>query len=434
MTLEAPADDALTNDSTLLFSGHASIAAGDSDTVNVEVYRPVASGPDELVQSRSVVRSSGDGSWSVAASPALADGTYIAYATQDDSNADTAYSAPRTFTVDASAPGVTLTKPATGLANDPTPTLGGGAGTDSGDSATVTVKVYAGLSISGSPVQTLPATRSGGTWSIEPSTLADGTYTARAEQADAAGNTGTSAPRTFSIDATGPDTLLSSGPSGTTTATSADFVFSASEAGSSFECRLDGGAWTACSSPQSYSALGLGSHAFDVRASDGLGNVDGTPASGAWTISAPGGGTPPGGTPGTTPPDTTPSGALELAFSLRARSPQRMRQRTRALILSASCDTNCTLRLSGKITLSRSRKPGLTKRQAAATRLKLRAASYQIAGGKSTRVRLRISRRLARRVVAGLRQSRRVSMSLTGVATHSGALPRTVRVRIKLKR
>jgi len=42
----------------------------------------------------------------VAATPALADGTYVAYATQDDSNANTSYSAPRTFTVDATQPGV----------------------------------------------------------------------------------------------------------------------------------------------------------------------------------------------------------------------------------------------------------------------------------------------------------------------------------------
>ena len=121
VTLEVPVDDALTGDSTPIFSGHASTAAGDSATVNVEVYRPVAGAADELVQTRSAARSAVDGSWSVSASPALADGTYVAYATQDDSNSETAYSAPRRFTVDTTEPGVTLTAPPVGhLTNDTT--------------------------------------------------------------------------------------------------------------------------------------------------------------------------------------------------------------------------------------------------------------------------------------------------------------------------
>ena len=439
VTLESPADDALTNDSTPLFSGHASIAVGDSDTVNVEVYRPVAGAPDELVQTRSVVRSSSDGSWSVAASPALADGSYIAYATQDDSNANTDYSAPRTFTVDASQPGVTLTAPPTAPTNDRTPTLGGGAGTDSGDSATVTVKLYAGSGVSGSPVQTLPATRSGGSWSIEPSTLADGTYTAQAEQTDALGNTGTSAPRSFSVDATAPDTTIGSGPSGSTTTTTAAFGFSGSEAGTTFECRLDAGAWGSCSSPRSYSALAVGSHVFAVRALDGLGNADATPASRSWTVAAPTqGGTPPGGTPpgGTAPGGgvLTPSGTLSLDFSLRARKTQRLRPRTPRLTLSATCSTACTVKLSGKIVLSRARLSSLTTRQAAAKRLRLRAKTYQLTAGKTTRLRLAISKRTARKILAGLKERRRATVSLKGAGSQPGATAQTTKLRIRLKR
>jgi hypothetical protein len=372
------------------------------------------------------VRSSGDGSWSVAASPALADGVYIAYATQDDSNADTAYSAPHTFTVDASPPGVTLTAPSTSVpTNDPTPTLSGAAGTGTGDSPTVTVRLYAGPSASGSPVQTLPATRSGGSWSIEPSALADGTYTAQAQQTDAAGNTGTSAARVLHIDTTPPDTLLSSGPSGTTSSTTAAFDFSASEPGSTFECSQDGAGFVPCSSPSSLNGLALGSHAFAVRATDAAGNADGTPASRSWTIAS---------SVAAPPVEVAPAPAPSLDFSLRARSPQRLRKRTRALKLSASCNTDCTLRLSGRITLSRSRLPGLTRRQAAAKRLRVRAATYQLAGGSNTRLRLRISARLARQILGGLRQRRKARASLTGVAAHPGAPSRSIRIRIQLKR
>jgi hypothetical protein len=64
------------------------------------------------------------------------------------------------------------------------------------------------------------------------------------------------------------------------------FTFSSSEAGSRFECRLDGGAFAACASPGEYSGLAAGSHTVRVRAIDLAGNVDPTPASAGFTIDA----------------------------------------------------------------------------------------------------------------------------------------------------
>jgi hypothetical protein len=84
-------------------------------------------------------------------------------------------------------------------------------------------------------------------------------------------------------DTTPPDTTISSGPSGTVTSTSATFTFSANEAGSSFECQLDGTGFTGCSSPTSYSGLSHGSHTFAVRATDAAGNT-GTPATRTWMV------------------------------------------------------------------------------------------------------------------------------------------------------
>ncbi|HEX8648343.1 MAG TPA: LamG domain-containing protein [Thermoleophilaceae bacterium] len=80
-----------------------------------------------------------------------------------------------------------------------------------------------------------------------------------------------------------PDTTITSGPTGTTTATTASFGFS-SEPGATFECRLDAGAWAACSSPKGYGNLATGTHTFEVRARDGAANVDPTPAVRTWTI------------------------------------------------------------------------------------------------------------------------------------------------------
>jgi hypothetical protein len=126
--------------------------------------------------------------------------------------------------------------------------------------------------------------------------LADGAHSFQVRATDAAGNTdATPASRSWTIDTTAPDTTITAGPAGTVTSSSASFEFSASEAGASFACSLDGAPFSACTSPQAYSGLAAGTHSFQVRAADALGNTDATPASRTWTIQA----------ADTTPPETT---------------------------------------------------------------------------------------------------------------------------------
>ena len=86
------------------------------------------------------------------------------------------------------------------------------------------------------------------------------------------------------LDLTPPRTTITSGPSGTVSATRATFRFTSSEAGSRFGCRLDGGSFGGCASPRLYAGLALGRHTFAVRAIDPAGNVDPTPAARTWTI------------------------------------------------------------------------------------------------------------------------------------------------------
>jgi hypothetical protein len=83
-----------------------------------------------------------------------------------------------------------------------------------------------------------------------------------------------------------PQTTINTAPPAVTANLDASFAFSADEAGSTFECALDGGAYAACTTPMSYTGLTAGAHSFSVRATDAAANTDPTPASHAWTIDA----------------------------------------------------------------------------------------------------------------------------------------------------
>ena len=81
-----------------------------------------------------------------------------------------------------------------------------------------------------------------------------------------------------------PETTITFGPSGTGNQTDVAFSFESDEPGASFECSLDGDPFTACASPNEYAGLSDTSHTFSVRAIDGLGQPDPTPASRTWTV------------------------------------------------------------------------------------------------------------------------------------------------------
>ncbi|TMM29221.1 MAG: hypothetical protein E6F93_10695 [Actinobacteria bacterium] len=117
---------------------------------------------------------------------------------------------------------------------------------------------------------------------------------------------------TTTVDGTAPETSLDAHPPNPS-GRDASFSFSGNDAGGTgvagFECDLDGGGFTACTSPQAYSGLADGSHTFQVRAHDAVGNIDPTPASFAWTVD----GTPPDTSIEAHPPD--PNGVGDASFS-----------------------------------------------------------------------------------------------------------------------
>jgi RHS repeat-associated protein len=77
-------------------------------------------------------------------------------------------------------------------------------------------------------------------------------------------------------ESTPPNTSITSGPSGKVPP-DVSFSFTATEV-ATFECSMDGAAYSACSSPKEYKNLTEGSHTFKVRATDLAGNQDSTPA------------------------------------------------------------------------------------------------------------------------------------------------------------
>lgn len=118
--------------------------------------------------------------------------------------------------------------------------------------------------------------------------LADGSHTFEVRASNAAGLTDpTPATRTWQIDTVPPDTEITAGPTGELTSSNFTFEFSSPDAGASFECKLDAGAWAACSSPKVYENVANGAHTFSVRARDLGGNRDPSPATRSFTLSAP---------------------------------------------------------------------------------------------------------------------------------------------------
>lgn len=140
--------------------------------------------------------------------------------------------------------------------------------------------------------------------------LSVGQHTFEVRATDAAGNTDpTPASRSFRVvDQEPPETTIMTAPSGTIDDNTPTFEFASSEAGSSFECRFDAQAFADCTSPHTAAPLGDGQHTFEVRATDAEGNLDPTPASGAFTVDAPDPAPSPNSTPSTAGPSGTAPG------------------------------------------------------------------------------------------------------------------------------
>ena len=190
VSITAPADNANLSDTTPTVSGNVSepgatvtVTITDSNGNIVETQTPVVDA---------------NGDWSFDAAQ-LAEGTYTAEATAVDNGGNTSTPANVTFTVDTSAPSVTLDTPAdNSILTDNTPTISGTAEVG----VTVTVEIS---DAQGNVVETqTPAVDGSGNWTFDASALADGDYTVSATATDTAGNSATAGPNGFSVDTAAP--------------------------------------------------------------------------------------------------------------------------------------------------------------------------------------------------------------------------------------
>ncbi|MCC6831102.1 MAG: choice-of-anchor C family protein [Thermoleophilia bacterium] len=109
-----------------------------------------------------------------------------------------------------------------------------------------------------------------------------GTYVYRVVATDAAGNdSASSGPVTVTFtpaDTIAPNTTIGGAPEGGTNVPLVTLTLTAGEP-STFQCRIDGGAWTACPATWVAGPLSEGVHTLEARATDTAGNTDPSPAS-----------------------------------------------------------------------------------------------------------------------------------------------------------
>jgi hypothetical protein len=159
-----------------------------------------------------------------------------------------------TVVIDTTAPSaVTITGPS-GLINDNTPsyTLGGGSG------GTFQCKIDGGSYAAAVTPFTTPA-------------LSDGAHTISCLAVDTAGNTTAAVTKTVTVDTVAPTVTIADGTPRWDG--KHDFTINSSEAGTTFQCKVDAGSYAAATSPVTTPVLSNGSHTYTCIGTDAAGNA-----------------------------------------------------------------------------------------------------------------------------------------------------------------
>jgi hypothetical protein len=278
----------------------------------------------------------------------LADGHHVFSVTGADW-AGHAASATRDFTIDSTPPEVEIESGPSGPTDDPTPTF---AFSSDDPAASFECRLDDHqFAPCGSPFTTAPQ--------------GEGPHTFSVRAIDEIGNiAATTAGRDFTVDTIDPDTAIDSGPASPSNDTTPTFGFASNEAGSTYECRLDSGAFSPCSPPFTGAPLADGAHAFEVRAIDRVANVDPSPASTTFVV--------------------------DTAAPVVSIRPGRRQVVGKPIRAAVACAEDCSVIADGQIRVSR------------AGAVRLRTLAVQAAAGVSAELKLAPARSKDRRRLAQL--------------------------------
>ena len=197
----------------------------------------------------------------------LADGPHTFVVRAIDAAGNTSQDASFSWTIDTVAPTAAITGPPSDPSNDTSPSFSFSTNESGSDLA---CKLDGGAFVDCTSPKNYPG-------------LAEGSHTFALRATDAAGNIGSPASYTWTIDTAAPTATITQAPSDPSNVTGPSFGFTASEPGSTFVCQLDGATPEPCTSPKQYIGLTAGAHTFGVKAKDSANNLS-AGASFTWAI------------------------------------------------------------------------------------------------------------------------------------------------------
>jgi Ca2+-binding RTX toxin-like protein len=218
------------------------------------------------------VDGTGDDPWTPCSSgqtfPGLGEGLRTIEVRATDAATNKSPAVNRKFTVDTTAPVVTITDAPTGTVSDPDAEISFVV-TDANETTTT-------CSLDGGALEdcTSPKAYPG---------LDNGSHTVTVRAKDAAGNEG-EATTSWTVETLEPDTFVDSAPPAQSSSADNTIAFSSDNEEATFECSLDeGGTWTDCVSPLVLTDQPDADYELFVRAVFG-GLTDPTPAKATWTV------------------------------------------------------------------------------------------------------------------------------------------------------
>ena len=202
-------------------------------------------------------------------------------------------------------------------------------------------------------------------------------------------------------DTTAPETAIDSGAAGNTSDATPTFGFSSNDPGftAGFGCRVDGGPFFACSSPETIGPLGDGPHNFEVRAVDTAGNADPSSALRGFNVT----------------PDTSLDG------SAAAKGKQEQKGKKIVVEAKVTAGEDLDAEASGKVKLGKKA-------------YKLKPLSKSVSSGKKKTLKLKPKKsKDAKKIAKALKQGKGAEAKLTVRLTDEAGNKKRTKLKVKLK-